>query len=99
MVSGIHGVGGPQEPRSDRPANVRDNRPSHSAESEQSSDGVVISSAAQAAAAVAKTIQLSADQAQVRSERVDEARAALGRGDYRKPDIVRQVAERISRLL
>ncbi len=99
MVSGIQGLGGPQEPRPDRPASVRDNRPSSSAESEKSSDGVVISSEAQAAAAVARTIQLSANQAQVRSERVDEARASLERGDYRKPDVVQQVAERISRLL
>jgi hypothetical protein len=60
---------------------------------------VVISSEAQAAAAVAQTIQLSADQAQVRVERVDAAKASLERGDYRKPEVVQQVAERISRLL
>ena len=99
MVGGIQGIGGPQEPRPDRPSNVRDNRPSQSADSEKSSDGVVISSEAQAAAAVARTIQLSAEQVQVRSERVDEARAAIERGDYRKPEVVQQVAERISRLL
>jgi hypothetical protein len=99
MVTGIQGIGGPQEPRPDRPANVRDNRPSQSADSEPTSDGVVISSEAQAAAAVAKTIELSADQAQVRAERVDAAKASLERGDYRKPDVVQQVAERISRLL
>jgi hypothetical protein len=35
----------------------------------------------------------------VRTERVEEARAAIERGDYRQPEVVRVVAERLSRLL
>jgi anti-sigma28 factor (negative regulator of flagellin synthesis) len=96
---GIQGIGGAQEPRPDRPSSVRDNRSSQSADSEKASDGVVISSEAQAAAAVAKTIQLSAEQAQVRLERVEAAKQSLERGDYRSPDVVNVVAERINRLL
>lgn len=94
---GIYGVGGPQEPRPDRPSSVRDNRPSPSAEKETASDGVVISSEAQAAAAITKTLQAGVDD--VRAERVEAARQAIERGDYRRPEVAKVVAERISRLL
>ncbi len=96
---GIQGIGGVPEPRPERPANVRDNRPSPSADQDQSSDGVVISSEAQAAAAVTRIIQASTDQQEVRPERVEEARQSIERGDFQKPEVVRAVAERISRLL
>jgi hypothetical protein len=32
-------------------------------------------------------------------ERVNAAKQSLERGDYRKPEVVREVAERVSRLL
>jgi len=94
---GIYGIGGPQEPRPDRPSSVRDNRPSPSTDKEPASDGVVISSEAQAAAAITKTLQAGVDD--VRSERVEAARQAIERGDYRRPEVAKVVAERISRLL
>ena len=94
---GIYGVGGPQEPRPDRPSSVRDNRPSPSTEKETASDGVVIRSEAPAAAAIAKTLQAGVDD--VRAERVEAARQAIERGDYRRPEVAKVVAERISRLL
>jgi len=97
---GIQGIGGIPEPRPERPSNTRDNRTGPSADAEQqSSDGVVISSEAQAAAAVARIIQASESQPEVRTERVEEARAAVERGDFRRPEVVRVVAERLSRLL
>lgn len=96
---GIQGIGGPQEPRPDRPSSVRDNRPSPSTDQETASDGVVISSEAQAAAAtLTKALQARADQ-DVRAERVEAARQAIDRGDFRRSEVVKVVAERISRLL
>ena len=95
---GIQGIGGPQEPRPDRPSSVRDNRPSPSTDQDTASDGVVISSGAQAAAALTQTL-LAQPEKDVRAERVDAARQAIERGDYRRPDVVQAVAERISRLL
>lgn len=94
---GIYGVGGPQEPRSDRPSSVRDNRPGPSTDKEASSDGVVISSEAHAAAAIAKTLQAGVED--IRADRVEAARQAIERGDYRRPEVANVVAERISRLL
>jgi flagellar biosynthesis anti-sigma factor FlgM len=94
---GIEGIGGPQAPRPNRSSGVRDNRPSPSADQESASDGVVISSEAQAAAALTKTLQAGVDD--VRAARVEAARQAIERGDYRRPDVVKVVAEKISRLL
>ena len=94
---GIQGIGGAPEPRPSRSSGVRDNRPSPSADQETASDGVVISSGAQAAAVLTKTIQAGADE--VRAARVEAARQAIERGDYRRPDVVKVVAEKISRLL
>lgn len=95
---GIQGIGGVPEPRPDRPAGVRDDKKSPPAES-KSSDGVVISSEAQAAAVVAKSIQAVQGQGDIRTDRVEEAREALDRGDHQKPDVVATVAERISKFL
>lgn len=94
---GIQGIGGPQEPRPSRSSGVRDNRPSPSADQESASDGVVISSEAQVAAALTKALQAGVDD--VRAARVEAARQAIERSDYRRPDVVKVVAEKISRLL
>lgn len=94
---GIQGIGGTPEPRPSRSSGVRDNRPGPSADQDTASDGVVISSEAQAAAALTKTLQPGVGD--VRTERVEAARQAIERGDYRRPDAVKVVAEKISRLL
>ncbi len=96
---GIQGIGGTPEPRPERPANVRDRRDADNARGAQSEDGVLISSEAQAAATVASIIQDAQNVPDVRSERVEAAREAIERGDFRRPEIVAQVAERISRVL
>ena len=97
---GIQGIGGVPEPKPERPANVRDSKQSPSADgASSSSDGVVISSEAQAAAVVAKSIQATQGQDDIRTERVEAAKEAIERGDFKKPGIVEVVADRISKFL
>ncbi|MCH8204740.1 MAG: flagellar biosynthesis anti-sigma factor FlgM [Candidatus Hydrogenedentes bacterium] len=95
---GIQGIGGVPEPKPERPANVRNSKQSPSAEG-ASSDGVVISSEAQAAAVVAKSIQVTQGQIDIRTERVEAAKEAIERGDFKKPEIVEVVAGRVSKFL
>ena len=96
---GIQGIGGVPEPKPERQANVRNDKQSPPAKSEKASDGVVISSEAQAAAVVAKSIQAAQSQPEVRADRVEEAKQAIERGDYKKPEVVATVADRVSKLL
>lgn len=98
-MGGINGIGGVPEPRSDRSANVRDRRDVPVSSPESSSDGVVISNEAQAAAAVARIIQTASTQPDIREERVEAARAALERGDFKNPELVQKIAERITKIL
>jgi len=93
----IHGIGGVPEPTPERPAKVRDAREREAVTAAQ--DGVVISSEAQAAARLAQLVQEMKEEADVRSERVESARENLRRGDYRNPDVVARVAEKISKYL
>ena len=96
---GIQGIGGVPEPKPERPANVRDNRKNEASQKAASGDDVVISSEAQAAAQVAKIVQASEGQGDVRPERVEAAREALERGDFKNPEVVQAVAERINQIL
>ncbi len=98
-MGGINGIGGVPEPRSDRPANVRDRRDTPPPAQDTSSDGVVISSEAQAAAAVTRIIDAASTQPDIREDRVEEARAAIERGDHKNPEIVQTIAERITKIL
>lgn len=98
-MGGINGIGGIPDPRADRPANVRERRDTPPPSNEASSDGVVISSEAQAAAAITRIIDSASTQPDIRPERVEEARAALERGDHQNPDVVQTIAERISKIL
>ena len=95
---GIQGVGGVPEPKSERPAKVRD-KEQQPVTSLPSKDDVVISSEAQAAAKLAQSIQVAMQETDVRADRVMAAQQNLERGDYRKPEIVAKVAERISKYL
>ena len=97
---GIQGVSGIPEPKPERPAGARGKTDAAATPaSSESQDGVVISSEAQAAASIAKTIQASKVLPDVRADRVEAAKAAIERGDFRDPDIVAKVAERIEKLL
>ena len=75
---GIQGVGGVPEPRPDRSAGVRDNRGPASAESTSDGDNLVISSQAQAAATLSAALQASAQQSDIRADRVEAAKLAFG---------------------
>ncbi|HNR32336.1 MAG TPA: flagellar biosynthesis anti-sigma factor FlgM [Candidatus Hydrogenedentes bacterium] len=102
----IQGVGGAPEPKSDRTEKVRsereqDVRRATAAESggKPADDVAVISSEARAAAEIAKLIRLSKTQEDVRADRVAEAKASIERGDYKRPEEVATVAERLMKYL
>jgi hypothetical protein len=58
-----------------------------------------ISSEAQAAAEIARIVGLSEGQDDIRADRVAAARDALARGDYKNPDVVAKVAQKVSKYL
>lgn len=96
---GVHGVGGVPEPAPERPVNTRDKRRDEAAAStSREADDVLISSEAQAAAKLASLVAL-AKQADIRQDRVDQAKQALDAGDYKKPEVVSELAQRISKFL
>jgi hypothetical protein len=94
----INGVGGIPEPAPERPANVRDRRDKEAAKTERKDD-IVISSEAQAAADLARAVQVAKAQADMRAEKIAAAREHLEREDYKKPEVVAKVAERVSKYL
>jgi len=103
---GIQGLGGIPEPKSDGPAKTRNEREAASGAQDvsrdsggSSGDGVKISSAAQAAAQVARVIELTRAEAEIRAEKVAAARERIESGEYKKPEVVAQVAERILKIL
>lgn len=100
---GIQGVAGVPEPnKSDRSASARPNVNTESAESSSSapaSDDVTISNQAQAAAKVVQALKLTESQTDIRADRVAAAKLAIERGDYKKPEVVAVVAQRIDKFL
>jgi anti-sigma28 factor (negative regulator of flagellin synthesis) len=95
---GIQGVGGVPEPKPERPAKVRE-KEKETTQNTLVKDGVLISSEAQAAAKLARTIQVAMESSDVRTERVAGAKERIQRGEYRNPEVVAKVAERISKYL
>jgi anti-sigma28 factor (negative regulator of flagellin synthesis) len=102
---GIQGLNGVPEPKSERPAKVRGERDASSREMSganaetRTQDDLTISSEAQAAAEVARIIQLTKTLDEVRTDRVAAARESIERGDYKKPEVVAKVAERLMKFL
>jgi len=96
---GIKGLGGIPEPKPERPANVRGREKTEVARSEKATDDVVISNEAQAAASLAKAVATATVGDDIRAEKVQAARERIERGDYKDPEVVRQVAQRISKYL
>ena len=99
-IGGITGLPEPNKP--ERSTGARDNAKadatdgsSHAADS----DDVTISNQAQAAAKVVDALKLAAGQPDIRADRVAAAKAAIERADYKNPDIVEVVAQRISKFL
>jgi anti-sigma28 factor (negative regulator of flagellin synthesis) len=95
----IQGIGGVPEPKPGGAAKVRDTKEQDAAKATDPKDGVVISSEAQAAARIAQIIQASAGQADVRAVRVAAAKENIERGEYKKPEVVAKVAEKVSKYL
>ena len=100
----IKGLGGIPEPKPERPAKVRNERDNPASSSvgggqAASKDGLQISSEAQAAAEVARLIQVTQAQNDVRADKVEGARQRIEQGEYKNPDVVAKVAERINRIL
>ena len=96
---GIQGLGGIPEPKSERPAKVRDGKDSSTLKSAPLKDDVVISSEAQAAARLAGSVEIAKTQAGIRTDKVQAAKERIDNGDYKKPEVVAKVAERISKYL
>ncbi len=103
---GIQGLGGVPEPKSDRTAKVRSDRDQQAQDAQSASaggarakDDVNISSEARAAAEAGRIAQLAKNESDVRTERVEAARENLERGEYKNPEVVRQVAERLLKYL
>lgn len=96
----IQGIGGVPDPRPQRPSSDSSTRPTTASnESGAQQDGVVISSEAQAAAKIAGTIQAASGQSEIRTDRVEAARAAIANGDHQNPEVLGVVADRVSKLL
>ena len=96
---GIKGLGGIPEPKSERPAKVRDEKARDVGRAEQAKDDLLISSEAQAAASIAKTLQDIQATPGVRADRVAVARQHIEQGDYKRPEVVAKVAAKISKYL
>jgi len=95
----IQGINGVPEPRPDRPAKVRDANKSERVDTAPAKDDLVISSEAQAAAKLATLIRVANQQNDIRADLVAAARERIERGDYKNPEVVAKVAQRISKLL
>ena len=95
----IQGIGGIPEPTPDRPNGPRDRRGNNSVNPETSRDGVDISAQGRQAADVARVRAIADQEPDIRPERVAEAREAIERGDYKKEEIIVEIAERLRNLL
>ena len=96
---GIQGLGGIPEPISERPAKVREEKEKTLTQKASTKDDVVISTEAQAAAQLTSAVKAARQTPDVRTEKVEAARERLARGEYKNPDVVAQVAQKISKYL
>jgi anti-sigma28 factor (negative regulator of flagellin synthesis) len=96
-MGGIQGIGGINGPSPERPADVRDKKRDDVKLPAPSSDGVEISSSAQAAAETSRLLRVTETNDDIRQDRVEAARAAIERGDFKLPENIAEVAKKISR--
>jgi len=90
----IQGVGGVPEPTGPKQGS---SKAKDTEKAPASSDGVSISSEAAQAAEVITAISASAKNSEIRQERVEAARQNIESGAYKVQDVVRQVAERLTK--
>lgn len=103
----IQGLGGLPEPKSERVAKTRNDRDAVSSASTKATaesgmatnDAVKISSEAQAAAEITRILQTSKMQTEIRMDRVSGARERMQSGDYKNPEVVAEVAQRLVKFL
>lgn len=100
----IQGVGGVPEPKPEGPGKVRRDRDAETRETATSGgaaaqDGVSISDRAKQAAEIARIVQLSKTAGDTRADRIEAARERIARGDYKDPEVVAKVAERLLKFL
>ncbi len=100
-INGIGGASGPRPQRADAAPERRDSSAPRidSPQDGAPQDGVVISSAAQAAARLTQLIQAADNLDDVRADKVEAARQRIERGDYKQRDIVATVADRVAKYL
>ena len=95
----IQGLSGVPEPKHERPANLRGRKADETVKGGKVQDDVAISSEAQAAASVARLVLEANSNDDIRLERVEAARERIDKGEHKSPEIVREVAKRISKYL
>lgn len=94
----IQGISGVPEPKPERPSKVRESK-EQPVMTNKAKDGVVISNEAQAAAQLARLVKAANEGEDVRVDKVEAARERLARGDYKNPEVVSKVAEKLIRYL
>ena len=102
VIQGLGGIPEPKPERSDKVRSERDNTARTNASQANGAapkDDVTISSEAQAAAEVARALQMARTQDDIRADKVAQARERIERGEYRNPEVVAKVAERIMKYL
>lgn len=96
---GIKGIGGIPEPVPEQPTGVRERAKREEVRNAEAQDGVRISAEAQEAATVARLVQIAKQEPDIRPDRVAEAKEKIERGDYKLPNVLAEVARRISEYL
>ncbi len=102
----INSIGGIPEPVPEKPSRIKTEKDTDVREAKgairspaQQEDQVVISSEAQAAAEIARLVRLLKSQEAVRMDKVEQARQHLESGEYKKPEVVEKIAEKIMKLI
>ena len=102
---GIEGLSGVPDPRQGQIAKVRGDRKADTGKQDireaaaGGSDRVAISSEAKAAVEVMRILQTTREATQARLEKVVAARERIANGEYKNPEVVRKVAERLMKYL
>jgi len=98
-MAGINGIGGVQEPSAERPVNLRDRKREDEVRGAAQQDGVAISPEAREAANVSRLMQAAQSDSDARSERVAAARQRLQEESFKLPEVVAEVARKLSKYL
>ncbi len=101
MVSleGLTGIPDPKSGQSSRIRNSRQKPEENGVTRGKSADGVTISNEAKAAADVVRIVQLTRNQDEIRMDKVESARQNIANGNYKDPEVVAKVAEKIMKML